>query len=48
VVASHDGQEQVRGQAEGSTAEAERIGRQLGSDLMARGARQILDEVYGS
>jgi hydroxymethylbilane synthase len=48
VVASPDGQEQVRGQAEGPIEEAERIGRQLGADLLARGGRKILEAVYGS
>jgi hydroxymethylbilane synthase len=46
VVASPDGVEQVRGQAEGPVEEAERIGRQLGADLLARGARRILEAVY--
>lgn len=46
VVASPDGKEQVRGQAEGPTEEAERIGRELGADLLARGGRKILEAVY--
>jgi hydroxymethylbilane synthase len=47
VVASPDGSRQVRGEMEGSTAEADRIGRELGADLLARGGRAILEEVYG-
>ncbi len=46
VVASPDGSELVRGDAEGASAEAERIGRVLGEDLLNRGARTILDAVY--
>ena len=46
VVASPDGNEVVRGEAEGPAAEAERIGAELGADLLARGARKILDAVY--
>jgi hydroxymethylbilane synthase len=48
VVISPNGLEQVRGEAEGSTEEAESIGRQLGADLLARGARRILEAVYGA
>jgi hydroxymethylbilane synthase len=47
VVASPDGSETVRAQAEGPAAEAERIGRELGADLLQGGARRILDAVYG-
>jgi hydroxymethylbilane synthase len=47
VVASPDGSETVRAHADGPAAEAERIGRQLGADLLERGARRILDAVYG-
>lgn len=47
VVASPEGNEQIRGEMEGSVAEADRIGRALGADLLARGGRRILDVVYG-
>lgn len=46
VVVSPDGAELVRGQASGPAADAERIGRELGADLLERGARRILDAVY--
>jgi hydroxymethylbilane synthase len=48
IVASPDGKELVRGEAEGAVAEAEAIGRRLGADLLARGARRILESVYAS
>jgi hydroxymethylbilane synthase len=47
VVASPDGKEQIKGVVEGPVAEAETIGRTLGADLLTRGARKILDTVYG-
>lgn len=46
VVASPDGSDLVRGQSEGSASEAVRLGTELGEDLLARGARKILDAVY--
>jgi hydroxymethylbilane synthase len=46
IVASPDGAELVRGESEGPAAEAERIGRELGEDLLKRGARRILEAVY--
>jgi len=46
IVASPDGAELVRGESEGPAAEAERIGRELGEDLLSRGARRILEAVY--
>ncbi|HKE28624.1 MAG TPA: hydroxymethylbilane synthase [Bryobacteraceae bacterium] len=48
VVASPDGLTQIRGTAGGEAVDAEQIGRRLGADLLARGARAILEEVYGS
>jgi hydroxymethylbilane synthase len=42
IVASPDGAELVRASSEGPVTEAERIGRNLGADLLNRGARQIL------
>ena len=46
VVVSPDGAELVRGQGSGPAADAERLGRELGADLLERGARRILDAVY--
>jgi len=46
VVASPDGMELIRGETEGPAAEAARLGRALGAELLERGARKILDAVY--
>ena len=46
VVASPDGAELVRGESQGPAADAARIGRELGEDLLGRGARRILEAVY--
>jgi hydroxymethylbilane synthase len=46
LVCSPDGAEIVRGQSEGPAADAARIGRELGEDLLNRGARAILEAVY--
>jgi hydroxymethylbilane synthase len=46
LVASPDGDEVIRGESQGSANEAESLGRALGNDLLARGARRILDAVY--
>jgi hydroxymethylbilane synthase len=46
VVISPDGAELVRGHSEGAAGDASEIGRALGADLLARGARRILDAVY--
>src|SRR6266481_4130623 len=46
VVASPDGSEVIRAEAEGIVAEAEAIGRKLGEELLERGARRILEAVY--
>jgi hydroxymethylbilane synthase len=46
VVASPDGAEVVRGDAEAPVSEAARLGDALGADLLHRGARKILDAVY--
>jgi hydroxymethylbilane synthase len=48
VVASPDGREIVRAAAEGDAAGAERIGTDLGAALLERGARRILEAVYGA
>jgi len=47
IVASPDGRELIRGESAGPAAEAERIGAELGEDLLRRGARRILEAVYG-
>jgi hydroxymethylbilane synthase len=46
IVASPDGTELIRHEAEGPAAEAGAIGRALGAELLQRGARRILDTVY--
>src|SRR5262245_61792719 len=48
VVASPDGAELIRAHAEGTPADAEEIGRRLAEDLLARGARRILDAVVNT
>jgi hydroxymethylbilane synthase len=48
LVASPDGSEIVRGEIEGAVAAAESLGRDLGADLLARGARRILEAVEGA
>ena len=46
MVASPDGAELVRAEAEGPAAGADSIGRELGAELLRMGARRILDAVY--
>jgi len=46
LVASPEGDEVIRGEAQGAASEAEKIGRALGNELLERGARRILDAVY--
>jgi hydroxymethylbilane synthase len=46
IVASPDGTELIRGEAEGPIESADATGRSLGADLLERGARRILDTVY--
>ena len=48
VVTAPDGSQLIRGEREGAVAEAEQIGVDLGTDLLARGGRAILDCVYGA
>jgi hydroxymethylbilane synthase len=48
LVASPDGAEVVRGETEGSVSEAAALGIALGKELLARGARRILDAVYNA
>jgi hydroxymethylbilane synthase len=47
IVASPDGAALIRGEADGDASDAEAIGRRLGADLLARGAKEILDAVDG-
>jgi hydroxymethylbilane synthase len=46
LVGRPDGTEVVRGDISGRPEDAEELGRVLADDLLARGAREILDEVY--
>jgi hydroxymethylbilane synthase len=48
IVASPDGAQLIRARAEGPIADAESLGRSLGEDLLARGAREILQAVYSA
>jgi hydroxymethylbilane synthase len=48
MVASPDGAETVRAEAEGPVADAEALGRKLGAELLERGARRILEAVYSA
>jgi len=47
IVASPDGSELIRAEGEGLVSDAEAVGRRLGADLLARGAKEILDAVHG-
>jgi len=47
LVGDPDGSRIVRGEIEGPAAQAEQLGTQLAGELLARGARAILDKVYG-
>ena len=46
LVGAPDGSQMVRGERRGPAAEAERMGVELAEELLARGAREILREVY--
>jgi hydroxymethylbilane synthase len=46
IVAAPDGAQVIRAESEGATSEASEIGARLAADLLARGARQILEAVY--
>jgi len=46
VVASPDGSEVIRAETEGPVSDAEDLGTRLGGELLARGARRILEAVY--
>jgi hydroxymethylbilane synthase len=48
LVAAPDGSEVIRAESEGPSSEAAAIGSRLGADLLAKGARKILDGVYGA
>ncbi len=48
IVASPDGTQLIRARADGPAADAESLGRALGEDLLARGAREILQAVYSA
>ena len=47
LVGRPDGSEIVRGDISGRPEDAEELGRVLADDLLSRGAREILQEVYG-
>lgn len=48
IVISPSGGDPVRGRSSGPVAEAAALGRRLGEELLERGAREILEEVYGA
>jgi hydroxymethylbilane synthase len=48
VVASPDGSELLRAEAEGRATDAGEIGSKLGEELLARGGRAILEAVYSA
>jgi hydroxymethylbilane synthase len=48
VVVSPAGDQVIRGEREGPVSEAEALGCDLGRELIARGGRQILEQVYGT
>ncbi len=48
VVISPDGERVVRKSDQGAVADAENLGRRVGAALLADGAREILEQVYGA
>lgn len=48
IVISPSAGDPVRGRSSGPVAEAAALGRRLGEELLERGAREILEEVYGA
>ena len=48
VIASPDGLNIIHGRRQGSAADAERLGEDLGREMLDRGGRQILEAVYGA
>ena len=47
LVGEPDGSHVIRGEIEGDAARAEALGVDLANELLTRGARAILDKVYG-
>lgn len=47
LVSSLDGAQQIRGERKGSADDAEAMGKSLAAELLANGAKAILDAVYG-
>ena len=47
LVGSPDGKRIIRSRATGAIPSAEQIGSSVAQDLLAKGAKQILDQVYG-
>ena len=48
LIVSPDGAQMVRKEMQGPVAEAAKLGRSLGGELLAAGGKQILDAVYGT
>ena len=48
LVGRPDGKQVIRGNIEGSAKNAEQLGKMLADDLLSRGAKEILQEVYSS
>ena len=48
VVISPDGGQVVRKSDQGAVTDAENVGRRVGADLLANGAREVLEQVYGA
>lgn len=48
IVSSPDGLRLIRGERSGPSSNPKQVGRQLGEELLSRGAREILDAVYGA
>jgi hydroxymethylbilane synthase len=48
IIVSPDGVQVIRKEASGSTADAARIGRTLGDELLSAGGAKILETVYGT
>ena len=46
LVGRPDGKEVIRGEVQGHADQAEQLGIQLAEDLLSRGAKEILQEVY--
>ncbi len=46
LVGKPDGTEIIRGEVSGKAEDAEQLGRTLADDLLSRGAKEILDDVY--